>query len=135
MQKGLEEHMKLSDNFKSKVLLTSWIATLKQFLEETGQDMVFHIYNANKDTKDYILNTWDKYRRELVDDWVTKVTEGIGILPPCCFDLQNLKTSGQAVLNSINTNVWARIENILAHITSGPQVFAAVLEHKQQVNA
>ena len=62
------------------------------------------------------------------------MTEGVGDLPPCCFDLQNLKTSSQAVLNNVDTDVWTRIEKSLAHDASGPQMFAAMLDHKQQVN-
>ena len=56
---------------------------MKCFLEETGQDTIFNIYNMDKDTEDYILNTWDKCKREFVDNWITELTEGVGDLPPC----------------------------------------------------
>ena len=38
-------------------------------------------------------------------------------------------------MNSINIDVWTRVKKDLAHDATGPQVFAAVLDHKQQVNA
>ena len=86
-KKGLENYMKLSDDSESKVLLTSWITAFKQFLEETGQDTIFCIYNTDNNTEDYILSTWDKCKKELVDDWVTKLTEWVGDLPLCQFDM------------------------------------------------
>ena len=87
-QKGLGDNLKLSDNPKSKIGLTSWIATLKQFLEETRQDTVFWIYNPNEDTKDYILDTWNKCKKKLVDDWVELLHEGVRDLPVCCWKRQ-----------------------------------------------
>ena len=75
--------MKLTDDPKSKVGLTSWIAALKRFLEETGQDTVFRIYDPKEDTEDYILDNWDKCRKRLVDDWVETLHEGVGDLPVC----------------------------------------------------
>ena len=82
-QKGLGDNLKLTDDPKSKVGLTSQIAALKRFLKETGQDTVFRIYDPNEDTEDYILDNWNKCRKQLVDNWVETLHEGVGDLPVC----------------------------------------------------
>jgi hypothetical protein len=57
------------------------------------------------------------------------------ISPPCDYDLDNLKWSGKAILNSMSLPLWEIVERDLGVDASGPEAFAAVVYKLQQVSS
>ena len=57
--KGLEEnrHIGPEDN-TSKINLTSWVNSIKIYMEERGLDTVFLVYDTSTDFETYLLKDW-----------------------------------------------------------------------------
>jgi hypothetical protein len=57
------------------------------------------------------------------------------ILLPYNYDLDNLKWSGKAILNSVTLPLWETVKKDLNVDASGPKAFAAVVYKLQQVSS
>jgi hypothetical protein len=53
----------------------------------------------------------------------------------CDYDLDNLRWSGKAVLNSVSLELWETVEKDLGADAVGPEVFTAVVYKLQQVSS
>jgi hypothetical protein len=120
--------------------LTSWVNSTRSYMEERGMDTVFHIYDWRTDSKVYLLTDWGSASPVKIEEWVATLRAGItqanGInLPPCNYDLDNLKWSGNAILNSVSLPLWETVEKDLGVDASGPEAFAAVVYKLQQVSS
>jgi hypothetical protein len=57
------------------------------------------------------------------------------LLSPCDYDLDNLKWSGKAILNSVTLPLWETVKKDLGVDASGPKAFVAVVYKLQQVSS
>ena len=135
--RGLPEDKRLGIE-KIPVSLTTWIRLIRIFLEDTGQDSIFRIYNPSENKEIYLLKDWGKASSEIVEPLVDMLEAGtLSEDEPFPHDLDNLRWSGKAILNSITQELWLRIEKELpvGKETTGPHALAAVVMHMQQINA
>ena len=132
-QRGLPEERKLdSDKKKTKITLTLWIDSIRVYMEERGMDTVFRVYDADKGTKIYLLKDWGKSKdEEIIEDWIIKMRD----IYKCEFDIDNLKWSRKAIVNSITLNMWEHIEKDLEIDISGPEIFAMIIRKQQHLNS
>ena len=116
------------------VSLTSWINLVRVYMEECGMDTVFRVYDGNVDEEIYLLEDWGAAKKEVVRDWVRKLSEG---RMACPYDLDNLRWSGKALLASIDLELWSRIEKDLplGGDVTGPEVLSVIVLHLQQINS
>jgi hypothetical protein len=63
------------------------------------------------------------------------IVAGIGAAPPCKHDIDNLKWSGKAIMNSISLDLWETVEKDVGVGSNGPVTCAAVISKIQQVSA
>jgi len=142
-KEGLPESRRLSiDEEKSKISLTSWIASIREYCEERGLDTVFRIkIDAAKEV--YLLEEWGMAEVDTATEWVTELKDGVldhsksdgSRCAICQYDLSNLSWSGKALLNSIDLDLWSEIEKELSYDASGPEVFSAIISRMQQTNS
>ena len=58
--KGLPEDRHIGPDEKtSKITLTSWVNTIRSYMEERGMDTIFHVFDAPMNSKIYLLTNWD----------------------------------------------------------------------------
>ena len=50
-----EERKLDSDEKKTKITLTTWIDSIRVYMEERGMDTVFRVYDADKGIETYLL--------------------------------------------------------------------------------
>ncbi len=60
---------------------------------------------------------------------------GVADSPVCDYDIDNLKWSGKAVMNSITLDLWETIEKDVGIGANGPLTYAAVIAKIQQVSS
>ena len=105
--KGLPEASQLgTDEKTSKIPLTSWVNSVRVYMEDQGLDSVFKIEDAISGKEVYLLDQWGLANQDLVETWVesikTEVTKKDGTINALCtFDLENLEWSGKAILKKI----------------------------------
>lgn len=58
--------------------------------------------------------------------WELQLLSGVRTLPPCKYDIDNLKWSGKAIMNSILLDLWETIEKEVGAGASRPMTYAAV---------
>jgi hypothetical protein len=139
--KGLPEDRHIGPDEKtSKITLTSWVNSTRSYMEERGLDTVFYIYDGQTDSETYLLTDWGSASPAKIESWVATLRAGVPktdgtLLPPCNYDLDNLKWSGKAILNSITLPLWETVEKDLGVDGSGPEAFAAVVYKLQQVSS
>jgi hypothetical protein len=139
--KGVPDDRHIGPNEKtSKITLTSWVNLIRSYMEERGLDTVFHIYDRQTDSKTYLLTDWGSASPAKIENWVATLRAGIpmanGTLSPVCdYDLDNLKWSGKAILNSVTLALWETVEKDLGVDASGPEAFAAVVYKLQKVSS
>jgi hypothetical protein len=139
--KGLEEGKRLGPfEDSSPKSLTSWINSLRVYLIECGLDTVFCVYHALTNTEINILIDWGSISADDVLAWVTELQTGVShtdgtTLPVCSYDLDNLKWSGRAVLNSITVALWDTLETQIGVDATGPEAYIAIINHLQQVSS
>lgn len=133
---GLPEDRRLSlDEKTSKITLTSWVNAIRGYMEEHGMDTVFRIYDSDNNTEVYLLQDWGSADPIKAATWEESLMVGIGTLPPCEYDIDNLKWSGKAIMNSISLDLWETIEKDYGVGSNGPVTYAAVISKIQQVSA
>jgi hypothetical protein len=109
--RGLPEDRRLAlDDKTSKITLTSWVNAMRGYFEERGLDTVFRVFDPATDTEVYLLKDWGSADPVKVVAWEEMLKEGVGDLPVCEYDIDNLKWSGKAVMNSIGLDLWETIE-------------------------
>jgi hypothetical protein len=139
--KGLPEDRHIGPDEKtSKITLTSWVNSTRSYMEERGMDTVFHVYDWSTDSEVYLLTDWGSASPVKIEAWVATLRAGVPkadgtTRAPCNYDLDNLKWSGKAILNSVSLPLWETIEKDLGVDASGPEVFAAVVYKLQQVSS
>jgi hypothetical protein len=139
--KGLPEDRHIGpDEKSSKITLTSWVNSTRSYMEERGLDTVFYVYDGQTDTETYLLTDWGSVSPAKIKDWVATLRVGVPrmdgtVSPVCDYDLDNLKWSGKAVLNSVSLSLWETVEKDLGVDASGPEAFAAVVYKLQQVSS
>ena len=139
--KGLpEDHHIGPDEKTSKITLTSWVNSTRSYMEEHGLDTVFYVYDRQTDSETYLLTDWGSASPAKITAWVATLRAGVPkddgtISPPCDYDLDNLKWSGKAILNSVSLPLWETVEKDLGVDASGPEAFAAVVYKLQQVSS
>jgi hypothetical protein len=139
--KGLPEDRHIGpDKKSSKITLTSWVNSTRSYMEEHGLDTVFYVYDWQTDSKVYLLTDWGSASPAKIQAWVAMMRAGVPqaggtILPPCNYDLDNLKWSGKAILNSMSLPLWEMVEKNLGVDAFGPEAFAAVVYKLQQVSS
>ena len=131
--KGIHEDKRLGMS-NTPVSLTSWINLVHAYMEECGMDSIFRIYDEGLDKERYLLEDWGAAKKEVVGDWVRKLSEG---MTACPYDLDNLRWSGKALLASIDLKLWSRIEKDLplGGDVTGPEVLRVIVLHLQQINS
>ena len=138
---GLPEARQLgADEKTSKISLTSWVNSVRVYMEDRGLDTVFRIEDAISGKEVYLLDQWGLANQDLVETWVESLKTGVTkkdgtINTPCTFDLENLEWSGKAILKSITLPLWESIERDQGVETTGPEAFTAIINKQQQVNA
>jgi transcriptional regulator NrdR family protein len=128
------------DEKTSKITLTSWVNSTRSYMEERGLDTVFYVYDGQTDTETYLLTDWGSASPAKIEKWVATLRAGVPrmdgtISPRCDYDLDNLKWSGKAILNSVSLPLWETVEKDLGVDASGPEAFAAVVYKLQQVSS
>ena len=112
-------------------------------MEERVMDTVFHVYDPATDKEEYLLKEWGGARMDEITVWIARLKQGIkhldhegnDVTDPCPYDLDNLKWSGKAIMNSITLELWETIEKDLGADADGPEVFGTIISKLQQVNA
>jgi hypothetical protein len=133
---GLPEDRHLSlDAITSKITLTSWENTMHGYFEECGLDTVFRVFDPTTDTAVYLLKVWGSTDPVKVVSWEDMLMDGIGELPVCEYDIDNLKWSSKAVMNSIGLDLWETIKKDVGIGANAPLTYAAVIAKIQQVSA
>jgi hypothetical protein len=130
----------LPDEKMSKITLTSWVNLTCSYMEERGLDTVFHIYDGRTDSETYLLTNWGSASPAKIEAWVATLHAGVpktaGTLsPPCNYNLDNLKWSGKAILNSVTFALWETVKKDLGVDASGPEAFTTVVYKLQQVGS
>jgi hypothetical protein len=139
--KGLPDDRHIGPDEKtSNITLTSWVNLIRSYMEERGLDTVFYIYDGLTDSKTYLLTNWGSARPAKIEAWVATLHAGVPktdgtVYSPCDYNLDNLKWSGKAILNSVSLPLWETVENDLCVHGSGPKAFAAVVYKLQQVSS
>ena len=129
-KEGLKEDRRLEIGSKSQVSLTTWIGLMKTFIEDCGMDTVFRVWDGTNEV--YLLEDWGSSKNELVSKWVQDLrVNGVDTSDVCLYDIDNLRWSGRAILNSIGSEVWFRIEKELprGRDPTGPEVFTEIIQH------
>ena len=70
--------------------------------------------------------------------WVQNLLgNGVDKSDICLYDIDNLRWSGRAILDSIGSEVWFRIEKELprGRDPTGPEVFTSIIQNMKQVNS
>jgi hypothetical protein len=103
-------------------------------MEEYCLDTVFHVYDWQTDSKVYLLTDWGSTSPAKSEAWVATLQAGVlqpdgTTLPPCDYNLDNLKWSGKAILNSVSLALWETVKKDLGMDTSGPEASAGELCH------
>jgi hypothetical protein len=139
--KGLPEDRHIGPDEKtSKITLTSWVNSIRSYMEERGMDTVFYVFDPVTNSEIYLLSEWGSASPTKIDAWVTTLRSGVPkpdgtLLPVCDYDGDNLKWSGKAILSSITLALWETVEKDLGVDASGPEAFASVISKLQQVNS
>jgi hypothetical protein len=95
--KGLPEDGHIGPNEKtSKITLLSWVNSTWSYMEEWGLDTIFYVYSWHTHSKVYLLTDWGNASLAKIEAWVGTLRANIPqadgtILPPCDYDLDNLK--------------------------------------------
>lgn len=146
---GLSEERSLgADDKTSKIPLTTWINSIREYMEARGMDSVFRIHDRAHDSEVYLLVEWGQASPTLVRGWVNELRKGVGRrtiaqdgtvtmsrLGVCTYDQDNLKWSGKAIRNSITLQLWETMERALGLEATGPEVFAWIVNKLQQSSA
>jgi hypothetical protein len=106
------------------VLFVDWIDQLRLYMEDTGQDGVFHLTHDSKE-----INLLTDFGALDIDESMkaVRVIKALG----CPYDATNLKTSGIAVRASLSTSMLQRIKGMVTVDASGPETLAAVVAAHQ----
>ena len=82
---------KLSSNeSKSKINLTSWIACIRSYTENNGMETIFRIYDPYLKTGVYFLDDWGAAKDGKVSKWVqTLTTTGVRYVQVNCLPIFN----------------------------------------------
>jgi hypothetical protein len=128
------------DEKTSKITLTSWVNSTRSYMEERGMDIIFHVYDWETNSETYLLTDWGSASPAKIEAWVATLRAGVPkpdgtLLPPCNYDLDNLKWSGKAILNTVSLPLWETVEKDLGVDATGPEAFAAVVYKLQQVSS
>ena len=98
-------------------------------------DTMFRIFDTSSNSEIYLLQDWGSADPISVAAWETSPLSGIDNLPVCDYDVDNLKWSGKAVMNSILLDLWETIEKDVGVGSKGPFTYASVISKIQQVSA
>jgi hypothetical protein len=130
---GLDEsyRLKTPDEIikgNNAMLLVDWVDQLHLFMEDTGQDGVFHLQHKGSEIN--LLKNFGKMN-------ITETTAAVQVIKMlgCPYDLNNLKTSGTAVCASLSTTMLNRIKGMVAVDASGPETLAAVIQAHQVLDS
>lgn len=121
--------------------LTTWIDMIHGAMAENGIDTVFRIPNVTWTKETDIIKEWGTSQKVDIDDWekqliISGVIQRDGSpVPPCTYDVQNLSWSGKFFLRSISVKLYADVTEEVGVIPSGPKVFRAIINKKQQLNS
>jgi hypothetical protein len=107
----------------------------RAYCEEHGLDTIFRMVDPAEKTAVYLLKDWRSAQPEKVTKWEGTLTSGVGDHKVCDYDIDNLKWSGKAVMNSIALDLWESIEKDVGGSANGPIAYAAVIMKIQQVSA
>ena len=143
---GLEEerHLGPVEDSNTTVSITTWVAQIRHAMEERGMDTVMRIYNASTQQELYMLSSehWGRIAASDVTEQVVEYTTGVyqhGSTtqrnPSCAFDRDNLRWSGQFIMNSITLPLWQLIERETGPEPTGPEAFYAIIQHAQVATA
>ena len=86
-------------------------------------DSVFRIVQGEPPTETYILNQWGLMTRAGIDTWTTYIAENGDH-----YDHDNMRWSGQALMNSVTPLLWKDVERTVGLNAGGPAVFKCILE-------
>ena len=107
-------------------------------MEKQGLDTVFYVYENHTDTDTYLLTDWVSTIPANIEAWVATLHTGVprmdGTVSPWCdHDLDNLKWSGQVILNNVSPPLWETVEKDLGIDATGPKAFDVDVYKCQQV--
>ena len=90
-RKASRMRKKLSSNeSKSKINLTSWIACIRSYTENNGMETIFRIYDPYLKTGVYLLDDWGAAKDGKVSKWVqTLTTTGVRYVQVNCLPIFN----------------------------------------------
>jgi hypothetical protein len=130
---GIGEHFRLKTPDEiikdaDATLLIDWVDQLRLFMEDTGQDGVFHLQHNGKEIN--LLEDFGSMDPTEVAEAVTAIKS-----ETCPYDINNLKTSGVAIRASLSTSMLHRIKAMVALNASGPEVLAAVIAAHQVLDS
>jgi hypothetical protein len=130
---GLDEtyHLTTPDKiikYANAMLLVDWMDQLQLFMEDTGQDGVFHLTHKEKE-----VNLLKDFGQMNIEE--TKAAVGVTKALNCPYDTNNFKTSGTAVRASLATTMLHRIKGMVPVDASGPETLAAVIQAHQVLDS
>ena len=104
---GLPENHSIGNKeITPNITLTVWVKSLRGYLEERGLYTVFRIFDLVRNIKVYLLKDWGSTEPDRVVAWDNFVLNGIGGAPVCDYDVDDLKWTGKAIMNSIYLYLW-----------------------------
>jgi hypothetical protein len=103
-------------------------------------DTIFHVYDWKTNSKTHLLTDWGSASPAKIEAWVATLLASVRkadgtLLPPCHSDLDNLKWSGKAILNSVSLPLWRMVEKDLGVDATRPEAFTSVVYKLEQVSS
>jgi hypothetical protein len=120
---GLVETKQIDISASNKVPFTTWLKAIKEHIEETGMDGIFHVLQLDG-SAEYLLTDWGKTKTTHIMEWEKKIlVDGITTnTSPCPYDKVNARLSAKFIKQSIGPTLFDRIDRELPSTASGPRV-------------
>jgi len=119
---GLPDHKN-----DTSISLTEWIQAVALHMRETSMDAVFFMHkDVTVNTYTDLLEEWNCFSSNEISMWLANKTFDK-------YDRQNLCMSGTYLQNSIKTELWRALEQMLQGRYEGPRIFVAIVWQHQVV--
>ena len=125
---GLPENHSIGNKeITPNITLTVWVKSLRGNPKERGLDTVFQIFDTVSNTKICLLKEWGLAKPDRVAAWENLSLAVIGVTPVCDDDVNKLKCSGKAIVNSKTIYQWELINKYLVIESNGTAAYTSVI--------